>query len=106
MTISKKESEWAKRITMWFSVGRIVWGSIIAGFIFGVPIVESHWVRPYVANVVKNQYDTLHAPADKQLEEIGYQVKLSRNILELWVGDSILLIAKRRVDSDYWKKNF
>lgn len=113
MTISRKESEWAKRIKMWLSAVGISGASLLIGAGVGVTVVESSVVRPYIQKVMRVEYDTLHAPADCKMAAIGcqmdtmvYQVTLLRNIMEITAGDSAFRVAKRRTDALYWRKGF
>ncbi len=106
MTISRKESTWAKRVKLWLTTFGVSGLSLLAGAGVGLKVAESAFVRPYVQKIAKCQFDTLHAPSEVKLHEIGYTVGLVQNILEITVGDSVFALAKRRADSDYWKKKF
>lgn len=111
MTITKKESEWAKRIKMWLSVIGISGVSLLTGTGVGIRMVEAKAVRPYIQKVVRAEYDTLHAPAakrvcevEKKVDDIGYEVKLVRNILEMSVDKPVFDAAKDKTDGTYWRR--
>lgn len=73
----------------------VAWGAIKLG--------ESMFVQPYVQKIVIEQFDTLHAPYDKEIKAIGQDIRLVREMMELTVPDSTKRKAVRRLrESEIW----
>ena len=106
-----KKSSWDSRLKLWLTFVGIPISSILAGVYTGIKYIEHQTVAPYVNNIVRTQFDTLHAPSDKRvceveqkIESIEYSVELIKNICKLGFSKEVFTNAKEETDAIYWKK--
>lgn len=91
------------KIKIWMGALGISGAVVLSGAAYAVRYIEQSAVRPYVTTIVREQFDSLHAPFDNKLQNVCYDSKLIRNILELTVSDSIVMMAKKKIDENTWK---
>lgn len=73
----------------------ITWGAIKWG--------ESVFIQPYLQRSIAEQFDTLHEPYSKEIQAIGKDIRLVREIMELTTPDSVKRRAVRKIrESEIW----
>lgn len=97
--IQTRVSKLRKTLTVW----GISSSMILAGVAFGMRTTKEKVVEPYIRSIVKCQFDTLHGPFSTRLDDVSYDSRLIRNIMELSVPDSVVFKAKKKTDEAVWK---
>ena len=73
-------------------------GVLATGFGWASSSLEKHIIQPYINRTIQCQYDSLHAPAEKQLKDVSYDTKVIRNIMELTVSPEVLQAAVEKTN--------
>ncbi len=76
---------------------------VLAGAVFAMKTTKAAVIDPYIRQVASCQFDTLHKPFTRKLEDMEYDSKLVRNILEIVFPDSVVRKAKGMTDNTVWK---
>lgn len=102
MTVAKKTSTVVKlRKTM--AAAGISAAMLLAGVAFAMRTTRENVVDPYIRNIVRCEFDSLNAPFEKQLNDVVYDSKLTRNILEGAFPDSLVKKAKQKTEDTVWR---
>lgn len=83
-----------KRILAFIGIG----GIVISSFSFATTAIDQKIIKPYLNQTIKCQFDSLQSPYAEQLDDVTYDVKLVRNLLELTVDPEIIQAAVEKTN--------